>query len=62
MPVEPPNIWKYDDCAAVNTDSVNLKGFSPAGQFYADAKTLCEMYGIKQHPIFRPPKVSDTDS
>jgi hypothetical protein len=55
--VTPPNIWKYDECNAVNTDAVNLKDYKPVGQFYHDAHTLCTMFGIKMHPIFREPTV-----
>ena len=53
--IQPPNIWKYDECDAVNTDGVNMKEFKPIGQFYHDANMLCGLYGIKPHPIFREP-------
>lgn len=33
-----------------------MKDYKPTGQFYADSARLCEMYGIKMHPIFREPK------
>ena len=33
-----------------------MKEYKPTGQFYADSARLCEMYGIKMHPIFREPK------
>jgi hypothetical protein len=29
--VTPPNIWKYEECNAVNTDGVNMKDFKPVG-------------------------------
>ena len=38
--IPPPNIWKYDECNAVNTDGVNMKEFKPVGQFYADLSML----------------------
>lgn len=56
--VAPPDIWTYDECAAVNTDSVNMKEYKPQGQFYADCSMLCAIYGVKAHPIFREPIVS----
>ena len=51
----PPNIWRYEECAAVNTDGVNMKEYKPAGAFYADAAMLCGLFNIKLHPIFREP-------
>ena len=56
--VAPPDIWTYDECAAVNTDGVNMKEYKPQGQFYADSNMLCAIYGIKAHPIFREPLLS----
>mgnify|MGYP000928867980 CR=1 FL=1 len=53
--VAPPNIWRFDECNAVNTDSINMKEYKPIGQFYNDANMLCTMFGIKPHPIFREP-------
>lgn len=38
--IAPPNIWRFDECAAVNTDGVNMKEFKPVGQFYADINML----------------------
>jgi hypothetical protein len=38
--ITPPNIWRYDECAAVNTDSVNMKEYKPVGQFYTDLAML----------------------
>ena len=29
--VPPPDIWTYDECAAVNTDNVNMKEYKPQG-------------------------------
>ena len=55
--VEPPQIWTYEEAAAVNTDSVNMKEYKPQGMYYADAALLCGIYGIKLHPIFRQPAV-----
>lgn len=56
--VPPPDIWTYDECAAVNTDNVNMKEYKPQGQFYADCNMLCAIYNIKAHPVFREPIVS----
>ena len=53
--IDPPQIWTYDECAAANTDGVNMKEYKPQGTFYADARMLCGLYGIKLHPIFREP-------
>lgn len=30
-PIEPPNIWTYDECAAINTDNANMKEYKPTG-------------------------------
>jgi len=60
--VDPPNIWRYDECAAVNTDSVNMKEYKPQNQFYYDSALLIKLYGIKQHPMFKeplPPSIAD---
>lgn len=46
-------MWSYDECSAVNTDSINWKEYKPVGQFYQDANTLVNLFGIKQHPIFK---------
>jgi hypothetical protein len=27
----PPNMWRYDECASVITDSVNMKEYKPIG-------------------------------
>tara|TARA_B110000285_G_C15050754_1_gene576857 strand:- start:1007 stop:1348 length:342 start_codon:yes stop_codon:yes gene_type:complete len=53
--VAPPDIWRFDECSAVNTDQINMKEYKPTAQFYTDSGKLCEMYGIKMHPIFREP-------
>ena len=53
--IAPPNIWRFDECNAVNTDSINMKEYKPIGQFYHDANMLCTMFGTKPHPIFREP-------
>ena len=53
--VAPPNIWTFEECAAVNTDGVNMKEYKPTGQFYADASMLCTIFGVKPHPLFREP-------
>lgn len=59
--VAPPNIWRFEECAAVNTDGVNMKEYKPCGQFYTDSNNLCNLYGIKAHPIFREPVLSTND-
>ena len=56
--VSPPDIWTYDECAAVNTDGVNMKEYKPQGQFYADCNMLCTIFGIKAHPVFREPIIT----
>ena len=56
--VPPPDIWTYDECAAVNTEGINMKEYKPQGQFFADCNMLCAIYGIKAHPIFREPILS----
>ena len=53
--VPPPNIWRYDECAAVNTDTANMKEYKPVGQFYTDAHMLCKLFNIKAHPCFKEP-------
>lgn len=53
--VDPPQIWTFDECAAVDTSKANMKEYKPQGTFYADARLLCGLYGIKLHPIFREP-------
>lgn len=53
--VPPPDIWRYEECAGVNTDSVNMKEYKPAGLFYQDTALLCKLYGIRLHPVFREP-------
>lgn len=35
--ITPPDIWQYEKCSAVNTDSVNMKEYKPVGEFYKDA-------------------------
>ncbi len=32
-----------------------MKEYKPVGQFYQDAATLCNLFGLKLHPIFREP-------
>ena len=59
--VPPPNIWRYEEAAAVVTDGVNLKEYKPQGQFYNDAALLCRLYGLKLHPVFREPVVEKPD-
>ena len=56
--IDPPQIWMYDDCSAVNTEGVNMKEYKPQGTFYADARALCALYGIKLHPVFKEPSGS----
>jgi hypothetical protein len=29
--VEPPNIWRFEECNTVNTDSINMKEYKPIG-------------------------------
>jgi hypothetical protein len=53
--ISPPNIWTYEECGAVHTESVNMKEYKPVGQFYTDANLLCHLYNIKPHPIFKEP-------
>ena len=54
--VDPPNIWRYDECASANTDGVNLaKEYKPTNQFYPDAALLCKLFNIKLHPMFKEP-------
>ena len=53
--VPPPNIWRFEEAAAVVTDGVNLKEYKPQGAFYADAALLCKLFGLKLHPVFREP-------
>ena len=60
-PVEPPQIWTYDEAAAVNTEAANMKEYKPAGTFYADAAALCALYGLKLHPIFRDPSATNEE-
>ena len=55
--ISPPNIWTYDECNSVNTDSVNMKEYKPVGQFYTDVNLLCNLYNIKPHPIFKEPVI-----
>ena len=55
--VTPPNIWTYEECNSVNTDSVNMKEYKLVGQFYTDTNLLCQIYNIKPHPIFKEPVV-----
>lgn len=59
--VPPPNIWRYEEAAAVVTDCVNLKEYKPQGQFYSDAGLLCKLYGLKLHPVFREPVVGNAN-
>ena len=59
--IDPPQIWQYDEAAAVNTEAANMKEYKPVGSFYADAASLCAIYGLKLHPIFRAPAISDED-
>ena len=52
--VSPPNIWTYDQCGSVNTDAINIaKEYKPVGQFYVDACSLINLYGLKAHPVFK---------
>jgi len=55
--IAPPNIWRYDEAAAINTQDkgVNMKEYKPQGSFYSDAALLCRLYGLKLHPVFREP-------
>ena len=53
--VTPPNIWRYNECSAVNTDGVNMKEYKPVGQFYQDLSMLQGLYGIKTHPCLKEP-------
>ena len=32
-----------------------MKEYKPLGQFYSDSVQLCNLYGIKLHPMFREP-------
>ena len=58
--VDPPNIWTFDECAAVNTDAVKIdKEYKPQGAFYQDAALLCRLYNIKPHPVFKEPQSPD---
>jgi hypothetical protein len=55
--VAPPNIWRYEEAAAITTQGVNLKEYKPQGSFYSDSALLCRLYGLKLHPVFREPVV-----
>lgn len=60
--VEPPQIWTFDECAAVNTDGIKIdKEYKPQGAFYLDANLLCKLYGIRPHPIFQEPQGAQPD-
>ena len=61
MAVPPPDIWRYEEAAAVVTDGVNLKEYKPKGQFYDDAALLCKLYNLKLHPVFREPVVANAN-
>jgi hypothetical protein len=60
--IDPPNIWTFEESAAATCDDKNLKGFAPTGEFYKDTRTLCGMWDLKLHPLFRAPKGYDIDS
>ena len=34
-----------------------MKEYKPVGQFYQDAQTLCSLFGVKPHPMFKEPVV-----
>lgn len=53
--VDPPNIWRYEESAAVDTSKVNMKEYKPQGSWYSDSALLCRLYGMKLHPVFREP-------
>ena len=60
--ITPPNIWRYEECNSASTEGANMKEYKPTGQFYSDANLLCNLFGIKPHPVFREPQVHSSDS
>lgn len=55
-------MWSYDECNAVNTDTINWKEYKSTGQFYHDVNTLLKLFGIKRHPSLEDPYGDSPDA
>jgi hypothetical protein len=48
-------MWNFKENEAVETDSIDVKSFKPAGKFYEDVDSLCKTFHVKAHPALRNP-------